>query len=67
MSDFVLFLFMYFYSEEPRPEYDPYIKIPRTVITANPPTKATKNKGTLPVSVMEFILLKYYYYYYIMN
>lgn len=63
----VTFLIISIYNEEPRPEYDPYIKIPRTVITATPPTKAIKNKGTLPVSVMEFILLKYYYYYYIMN
>lgn len=37
------------YSEEPNPEYDPYINKLSIVITAKPPTKPTSHKGTLPV------------------
>jgi len=37
------------YSEEPNPEYDPYINKLSIVITAKPPTKPTSHKGIRPV------------------
>jgi|TARA_B110000116_G_scaffold198104_1_gene172867 hypothetical protein len=37
------------YSEEPNPEYDPYINRLTTVRAAKPPTKPTSHKGIRPV------------------
>ena len=47
------------YSEEPNPEYDPYINKLSIVITAKPPTKPTSHKGTLPVLDIKNSFLKY--------
>lgn len=37
------------YSDEPKPEYEPYINKEIIVIIAKPATKATSHRGILPV------------------
>jgi len=46
------------YNDEPRPEYDPKKKSVNKPRAASPPTVATIQRGTLPISLILIIILE---------
>ena len=46
------------YNEDPRPEYEPKKKSVNNPRAASPPTVATIQRGTLPISLILIIVIK---------
>ena len=51
-------LFKTSYKDEPRPEYEPKKKSVNKPRAASPPTVATIQRGTLPISLILIIVIK---------